>query len=46
VTAAYQVARQHPAGGSGDPAREWPKEWWIGDIQTNPITIQIGELGK
>jgi hypothetical protein len=46
VTATYQVARQHPAGGSGDPAREWPKEWWIGDIQTNPITIQIGELGK
>jgi hypothetical protein len=46
VTAAYQVARQHPAGGSGDPAREWPKEWWIGDIQTNAITIQIGEPGK
>jgi len=46
ITATYQVMRQHPAGGGGDPAREWPKEWWIGDIQTNAITIQIGELGK
>jgi len=46
ITATYQVMRQHPAGGGGDPAKEWPKEWWIGDIQTNTITIQIGEVGK
>lgn len=46
ITATYQVMRQHPAAGASDPAKEWPKEWWIGDIQTNAITIQIGELGK
>jgi hypothetical protein len=46
VTATYQVTRQHPAGGPGDPAKEPPKEWWVGDIQTNAVTIQVGEVVK
>jgi hypothetical protein len=50
VTATYAVMRpQRPAvsnDGTKEPAKDAPKEWWIGDIQTNSITIQIGEPGK
>jgi len=50
VTATYAVMRpQRPAAsnnGTKEPAKDAPKEWWIGDIQTNSITIQIGEPGK
>jgi hypothetical protein len=44
VTATYSVARPH----SGDPKApaEPPKEWWIGDLQSNTITIQIGDPAK
>jgi len=48
VTATYAVARP-PRSSSGDdkaPAKEPPKEWWVGDLQTNSITIQVGEPGK
>jgi hypothetical protein len=44
VTATYSVGRPHTADGK-QPV-EQPKEWWIGDLQTNTITIQIGEPGK
>jgi len=44
VSATYSVARPHTADGK-QPV-EQPKEWWIGDLQTNTITIQIGEPGK
>lgn len=47
VTATYQVARQHPpAPAGGEPPKEWPREWWIGDLQTNSVTIQVGEPAK
>jgi len=38
VTATYAVAR--PPTGEGQPA---PKDWWTGELQTNTITIQVGE---
>ena len=44
VTATYTVSRPHAADGK-QPV-EQPKEWWVGDLQTNTITIQIGEPGK
>jgi hypothetical protein len=50
VTATYTVARpQKPvasADGEKTPAKDVAKEWWVGDIQTNSITIQVGETGK
>ena len=49
VTATYTVARPaKPAANENakEPAKDAPKEWWIGDIQTNSITIQVGETAK
>lgn len=44
VIATYVVSRTKPA--EGQPPAEQPKEWWIGDLQTNPILIQITEPGR
>ena len=44
VTATYAVTRPHTA--DGKQPIEQPKEWWIGDLQTNTITIQIGDPGR
>lgn len=44
VSATYAVTRPHTADGK-QPVDQ-PKEWWIGDLQTNTITIQVGEPGK
>jgi hypothetical protein len=38
VTAAYRVAR--PKEGEGAPGAG-PTAWWTGELETNPITIQI-----
>jgi hypothetical protein len=50
VTATYSVARLQkpsaPAEGEKPAAKEPPKEWWVGEIQTNSITIQVGETAK
>jgi len=44
VTAKYSVVR--PRAADGKAPAEIPKEWWIGDLQTNTITIQVGDPGK
>jgi hypothetical protein len=44
ITATYSVVR--PRSADGKAPAELPKDWWIGDLQTNPITIQIGDPGK
>ena len=44
VTAVYTVSRPHT--NDGKQPVEQPKEWWIGDLQTNTVTVQIGEPGK
>jgi hypothetical protein len=41
VTATYSVAR--PKAAEGQPPDAQHKEWWVGDLQTNTATIQIGE---
>ena len=50
VTATYSVARPQkpaaPAEGEKPAAKEPSKEWWVGDLQTNSITIQVGETAK
>ncbi len=44
VTATYTVARPPRADpGNSDPAA---KEWWVGEVQTNTITIQIAEKAR
>jgi len=44
VTATYTVARPPKVdGGNPDPAS---KEWWIGEVQTNTITIQVAEKAR
>ena len=42
VTATYAVSRTHPGEGA---APETSKEWWIGELVTNTITIQVTEPG-
>jgi len=44
ITAKYSVAR--PRSTDGKAPAEIPKEWWLGDLQSNTVTIQIGDLGK
>jgi hypothetical protein len=50
VTATYTVTRAAkpaaPAEGEKTPAKDPSKDWWVGDLQTNSITIQVGETGK
>jgi hypothetical protein len=50
VTATYAVLRPAKPAASADsakePTKDAPKEWWVGDLQTNSITIQVGEPGK
>ena len=45
VTATYAVARPKAVEGAS-PADQQHREWWVGDLQTNPITIQVGESAK
>jgi hypothetical protein len=44
VTATYTVSRPRTPSAEGQPPHELPKEWWIGDLTTNTITIQVGEV--
>jgi hypothetical protein len=44
VTATYKVARPKPAEGTAGAAP--PSDWWFGELTTNTITIQVGEMGK
>ena len=44
ISATYSVPR--PKGPEGQPGPDSPmKDWWLGDLQTNTITIQIVEGG-
>lgn len=44
VTATYTVPRPKPT--ENQPAPDMPKDWWIGELQTNIVTIQVGEPAK
>jgi hypothetical protein len=44
VTATYSVIR--PKQVESQPHVEPAREWWIGELQTNPVTIQILEQGQ
>ena len=44
VTATYSVTR--PRQVESQPHVEPAREWWIGELQTNPVTIQILEAGQ
>jgi hypothetical protein len=44
IYATYTVAR--PRAADGKSPADMPKDWWIGELQTNPILVQVGEPGK
>jgi hypothetical protein len=44
ITATYVVLRPKPVEGQ-EPAAQ-AKDWWIGEVQTNSVTIRVGEPGK
>jgi len=44
ITATYTVTR--PLTADGKPPAAPPKLWWVGEIQTNPVTVEIAEKGR